>query len=62
MWALSTTENAMTVHAVIESADSLDMVVSRLREKARAAEIAHSTIEAETAECRCKDHDIISAD
>lgn len=62
VWALSTTENAMTVHAVIESADNLDMVVSRLRATARAAGIAHSTIEAETAECGCKDREIIVAD
>lgn len=62
VWALSTTENAMTVHAVIESGDILDTVVARLRETARAAGITHSTIEAETAECECKDRDIIADD
>ncbi|MDE6648728.1 MAG: cation diffusion facilitator family transporter [Muribaculaceae bacterium] len=62
VWALSTTENALTVHAIIESPDQLDAVIYRLRETARSAGISHSTIEAETTECRCKDRDIISGD
>lgn len=62
VWALSTTENAMTVHAIIESPDHLDAVISKLRETARYAGIRHSTIEAETTECRCKDRDIIAED
>lgn len=62
VWALSTTENAMTVHAVIDSTDNLDTVISRLRETANAAGITHSTIEAETAEHDCGDRDIIAAD
>ena len=62
VWALSTTENAMTVHAIIESPDHLDTVISKLRETARSAGIRHSTIEAETTECRCKDRDIIAGD
>lgn len=51
VWALSTVENAMTVHVVIESADRLDDIVHTLKHLANHAGIAHSTIEAETSEC-----------
>lgn len=51
VWALSTTENAMTVHAVIASADLLDDVVGGMRAAAANAGICHSTIEAETKAC-----------
>ena len=62
VWALSTTENAMTVHAVIESADNLDNVVSEIREVAANEGIGHSTIEVETKVCRCKDNKLLSDD
>lgn len=51
VWAISTTENAMTVHAVITSPGLLDDVVDGLRKAAAAAGICHSTIEAETKAC-----------
>ena len=51
VWALSTTENAMTVHAVIVSTDRLDEIVDTLRATAARNGIAHSTIEAETRAC-----------
>ena len=62
VWALSTTENAMTVHAVIESPDILDSVISRIREVAMHSGISHSTIEAETEHCTCREKDIIAGD
>ena len=62
VWALSTTENAMTVHAVIESAEQLDEVITRLKQVASEAGISHSTIEAETKECSCPDCGIIAND
>ncbi|MBD5279309.1 MAG: cation transporter [Bacteroides sp.] len=62
VWALSTTENAMTVHAVIESTEQLDEVITRLKQVAAEAGISHSTIEAETKECSCPDCGIIAND
>ena len=62
VWALSTTENAMTVHAVIESAEQLDGVITRLKQVATEAGISHSTIEAETKECSCHDCGMIAND
>ncbi len=62
VWALSTTENAMTVHAVIANPELLDSVTSGLREVASKAGISHSTIEAETPSSLCPDHTIIPTD
>ena len=62
VWALSTTENAMTVHAVIESPEILDSVIARIRNVASNSGIAHSTIEAETELCDCSDEGIIAID
>ncbi len=59
VWALSTTENAMTVHAVIANPELLDTVTSGLRAVASKAGISHSTIEAETPSSSCPDHTII---
>ena len=52
----------MTVHAVIESAEQLDEVITRLKQVASEAGISHSTIEAETKECSCPDCGIIAND
>lgn len=62
VWALSTTENAMTVHVVIDSAAHLDSIISKMREVADHQGIRHSTIEAETKTSRCHDHDLIVND
>ncbi len=59
VWAISTTENAMTVHAVIENPERLDNITSRLRQAAANAGIAHSTIEAETISSPCRDTSLI---
>ncbi|MDE5585701.1 MAG: cation diffusion facilitator family transporter [Muribaculaceae bacterium] len=60
VWALSTTENAMTVHAVIKDAGILDTVISGIREAASRSGISHSTVEAETENCHCHDKSIIA--
>ena len=62
VWALSTTENAMTVHAVIESPEILDSVIARIRDVASHSGIAHSTIEAETEQSGCHEKAIIAND
>ena len=60
VWALSTTENAMTVHAVISDPAMLDAVISGIREAASRSGISHSTVEAETVHCPCPDKSIIA--
>lgn len=60
VWALSTTENAMTCHVIIRSPEILDEVIKNLKEVAGAEGISHSTIEAETSVCDCNDSSIIS--
>ena len=59
VWALSTTQNAMTVHAVIDSPENLDEIISRMKEVAAHNGINHSTIEAETKTCHCSDTTLI---
>lgn len=51
VWALSTVENAMTVHVVIDSADRLDDIIHDIKDMATHSGITHSTIEAELSEC-----------
>lgn len=60
VWALSTTENAMTVHAVIMDTEMLDAVISGIREAASRSGIQHSTVEVETEHCSCPDKGLIA--
>lgn len=62
VWALSTIENAMTVHAVVDSSDQINGVIQELKEEAEHFGITHSTIEVETKGCECDDCDIIAKD
>ena len=62
VWALSTTENAMTVHAVIESTENIREIIALMKSVALAAGISHSTIEVETKECACSDCGLIAND
>lgn len=48
VWAMSTTENALTVHVLVESPDRIDAAIEGVRKALTDAGIAHSTIEAET--------------
>ena len=48
IWALTTTEVAMTVHVIIDSALNLDKAIAAIRKTAREEGIDHATIEAET--------------
>lgn len=55
IWAMSTTENAATMHVRIESAAQLESVKLRIKEILHENGITHSTIEFELPECRCDD-------
>lgn len=55
VWPLSTTDNAMTVHVVIEDSSELDQIISSIKHQAEQFGISHSTIQAETVGSHCKD-------
>lgn len=62
VWPLSTTENAMTVHAVISDVSKLNRVISDIRTRARQFGVSHSTVEAESKDARCNDHILFNND
>lgn len=54
VWAISTTENALTAHVVIDDLNELEDVKGKIKEKLRTeAGVQHSTIEVETPSCHC---------
>lgn len=56
VWALSTTENALTAHVVLRELIRLEEVKERLKNRLHAAGIAHATLEFEGAPgCGCAD-------
>ena len=57
IWAISTTDNALTVHIVIDSLDAMESVKDELKHRLEQLNIGHSTLEFETAESHCHDHD-----
>ena len=57
IWAISTTENALTAHVVIDSIDSMEDIREQLKERLKQMGIAHSTLEFETAGSHCHEHD-----
>ena len=57
IWAISTTETALTAHIVIPEASMLEEVTDRVKELLDALGIHHSTLELETKSSHCHDHD-----
>ena len=57
IWAISTTDNALTAHIVIDSLDAMESVKIELKHRLEQLNIGHSTLEFETAESHCHDHD-----
>lgn len=51
IWAVSTTEVAMTVHVVVATPAMVDAAIRAVREAVRPLGITHSTVEAETSPC-----------
>ena len=60
IWAISTTETALTCHVVIPDASMLEAVTDRIKEMLDGIGIHHSTIELETTSSHCHDHDCCS--
>ena len=58
VWAISTTENALTAHVVLESLSRMEEVKHDLKDLLNHAGIPHATLEFESAAERCDDlHD-----
>lgn len=57
IWALSTTENALTAHVVLSDLTRLETVRHRLKERLRDAGIAHATLECEAPGNTCGEGD-----
>lgn len=55
VWAISTTETALTCHIVIPEASMLEEVTDRVKETLDGLGIHHSTLEMETQSSHCKD-------
>lgn len=62
VWPLSTTENALTVHAVIADVARLNQIISAIKRQAEKFGICHATVEAETETCPCNDHILFNND
>ena len=56
VWAISTTENALTAHVVVDDLNSWAEVKHHLKEHLKEHNIVHSTLEVETADNRCSEH------
>ena len=53
VWALSTTDNALTAHVVIKDLAQMDQIKQVLKQKLRESDIAHVTLEFETIDTPC---------
>lgn len=57
VWAISTTDNALTAHIVVDSIEVMESVKDELKHELEHLNIGHSTLEFETAASHCHDHD-----
>lgn len=53
IWALSTTENAMTAHVVVDNLTEMEHTKEHLKEKLSEMGITHATLEFETSDSKC---------
>lgn len=56
IWAVSTTENAATVHIVLEDIRQMEQIKQRVKHQMHEMNIHHSTIECETTSCSCNEY------
>ena len=56
IWALSTTDNALTAHVVIDRLEDMHEVKHQLKDELQEMGITHSTLEFETTDTPCEDH------
>ena len=55
IWALSTTDNALTAHVVVDSLEHMEAVKAGLKALLRERNISHSTLEFETPASQCRE-------
>lgn len=58
IWAMSTSENALTAHVVLNDFDKLPTIKSQLKEELKSHQIAHGTLEFELISENCKETDL----
>jgi cobalt-zinc-cadmium efflux system protein len=56
VWALSTTDNALTAHVVIDQLEYMEGAKTDLKQLLSEKGIGHSTLEFETPQCHCSEH------
>lgn len=57
VWAISTTRNALTGHVVVGDIGTMESVKHEIKHRLAEAGIAHATLEIETPECHCHEHE-----
>lgn len=57
IWGISTTENAATVHIVLNNIAEMESIKPRIKQIFLSAGISHSTIEFESASCQCHEQE-----
>ena len=55
IWAISTTDNALTAHVVVDSIEAMEATKNDLKQALRQMGIGHSTLEFETTSAHCAD-------
>lgn len=58
IWAMSTTANALTAHVVIDDLTAMEQTKTAVKAALKDEGIAHSTLEMETADSDCADHNM----
>ena len=56
IWAISTTDNALTAHVAIDQLEHMEAVKEALKHMLREKGIGHSTLEFESPDCQCHEH------
>ena len=56
IWAISTTDNALTAHVVVKDIAHMEEVKGRLKVLLKEKGIGHSTLEFETSDSPCHEH------
>ena len=56
IWAISTTDNALTAHVAIDSLEHMETVKAALKHTLQEKGIGHSTLEFESPDCQCHEH------
>lgn len=56
IWAISTTDNALTAHVAINSLEHMETVKTALKHMLHDKGIGHSTLEFESPDCQCHEH------